>query len=437
MQAEQTFPNAAVGTLGEVLPCLDGDRPLRICLLGYRSHPYGGGQGIYIKYLSKALAEAGHEVDVISGEPYPHLDPRVRLIKMPGMNLYEHGLASLRPRHLTSLSNVIEWTSKLTGGFAEPQTFGRRVVRYLQCHGRDYDIVHDNQCLSFGILRLQRLGVPVVTTIHHPIVRDLQIALAATPRFYQRWLVRRWHSFVYMQQYVARRLDHIVTVSQCSRADIAAAFGLDEVALKLVHCGIDTEVFRPHPEIVRKPRQLIATASADQPLKGLRYLLEAVAALRADYPDIKLTVIGKLKAGGDTERRLNMLGIADCVDFESGISTGALVERYAAAEVAVVPSIYEGFGLPAGEAMACATPLVSTTGGALPEVVGDAAATVGPADSAALAGAIARLFDDPALRARLGRAGRERIEQQFCWTRAAAEMVAFYREVMETTHADR
>ena len=162
MQAEQTFPNTAVGTLGELLPRIDGDgRPLRICLLGYRSHPYGGGQGIYIKYLSKALAEAGHSVDVISGEPYPHLDERVRLIKMPGMNLYEHGLASLRPRHLTSLSNVIEWTSKLTGGFAEPQTFGRRVVRYLRRHGCDYDVIHDNQSLSFGILRLQRLGAPV------------------------------------------------------------------------------------------------------------------------------------------------------------------------------------------------------------------------------------------------------------------------------------
>jgi glycosyltransferase involved in cell wall biosynthesis len=123
-------------------------KPLRIALLGYRSQPYGGGQGVYLKYLSKALVEAGHHVDVISGPPYPHLDSRVRLIELPSLDLFENGLVSLRPRHLSSLTNIIEWTSKLTGGFAEPYTFGRRAVKYLKQHGHNYDLIHDNQSLS-------------------------------------------------------------------------------------------------------------------------------------------------------------------------------------------------------------------------------------------------------------------------------------------------
>ncbi|MFM7783065.1 MAG: glycosyltransferase family 4 protein, partial [Gammaproteobacteria bacterium] len=171
-------------------------RPLRVCLLGYRSHPFGGGQGVYLHYLSKALVELGHQVDVISGQPYPVLDPRVRLIPMPGMNLYETGLGSLRPGHLRSWSNVLEWISKLTGGFAEPEAFGRRVLAYLREHAADYDIVHDNQSLAWAMLALQRRGTPLVTTIHHPITSDLRLALSAEPRWWRRLMIRRWYAFL-------------------------------------------------------------------------------------------------------------------------------------------------------------------------------------------------------------------------------------------------
>ena len=277
---------------------LEPVRPLRICLLGYRSHPYGGGQGVYLRYLSKALLELGHRVDVISGPPYPHLDPGVRLIEMPSMNLYETGLLSLRPRHLRSLSNIIEWLSKLTGGFAEPQAFGRRALRYLREHRGDYDIVHDNQSLSYGMLALQREGVPLVTTIHHPITSDLRLALAACRWWWPRLLTRRWHSFLGMQKRVARGLRHVVTVSECSRGDIARDFGLPAERLTLVHNGVDTEVFAPDAGVARKPLQLMATASADQPLKGLAVLLNAFAALLPAHPGLRLLVVGRPRPGG-------------------------------------------------------------------------------------------------------------------------------------------
>ena len=410
------------------------DSPLHIALLGYRSHPFGGGQGIYLRYLSQALLELGHQVDVISGPPYPQLVPGVRLIRLPSLDLFEHGLGSLRPRHCSSLTNLIEWTSKLTGGFAEPYCFGRRAVKYLRRHGRHYDILHDNQSLAWGMLDLQRMGFPLVTTIHHPITSDLDIALAAASSPWQRLLIRRWHHFVRMQKKVARQLNHVVTVSECSRRDIAAAFGLQGSAVSVVPCGIDLEQFRPMPERSRRPQRLIATVSADQPLKGLHYLLEAMARLRPRYPQLSLLLVGQPRPGGATEQLIHRLGLQHCIDCVQGISTEELVAHYAEATLAVVPSVYEGFGLPAAEAMACGIPLVSTTGGALPEVVGEAARTVPVRDSQALAEAIAALLDSPAERALLGAAGRERIERLFCWQRSAASMVALYREVLQ--HAD-
>ena len=405
-------------------------RPLRIALLGYRSHPFGGGQGVYIKYLSKALVEAGHEVDVISGPPYPHLDPRVRLIELPSLDLFANGLGSLRPRHLKSLTNIIEWTSKLTGGFAEPYTFGRRAVKYLKAHRDRYDLVHDNQSLSYGMLEIQRMGIPLVTTLHHPITSDLRIALTAARRWHERLLIRRWHSFLGMQKKVVRRLENIVTVSECSRRDIARDFNIEPESISLIHNGIDIEEFRPLDGIERRPWRLMATASADAPLKGLRFLLKAYARLLERYPRLELVVVGKPRPGGDTERLLKRLALQDKVQFVSGISTEEMVRLYAEATLAVVPSVYEGFGMPATEAMACAVPVVSTDGGALPEVVGDAGVTVPASDYCALERAIAGLLEDPQRRADLGRAGRERMERQFCWQLAAGEMTDYYREVI-------
>ncbi len=404
--------------------------PLKICLLGYRSHPYSGGQGIYIKYLSKALVDAGHQVDVISGQPYPDVDPRVTLIKMPGMNLYESGLRSIRPHHIKSMTNIIEWTGKLTGTFSEPHCFGRRVLKYLQKQGRHYDVIHDNQCLSWGMLKLQQRHFPLVTTIHHPITSDLRIALKAANSWGERVMIRRWHSFLAMQKKVTKRLRHVVTVSEQSRQDIAAAFDISPMDISLVYNGINTEEFRPMPEVAKKPYRIMATASADAPLKGLRYLLEAIAVLVNRYPKLELLLVGKPRPGGETERLIKQLGIGHRILFASGISTEQLVAYYAQAQVAVVPSVYEGFGLPAGEAMACGVPVVSTMGGALPEVVGDAGIQVPVKNSQAIAEAVACLLDNPEKREQLSMAGRDRIEKLFCWKRVAQQMTDYYHQVL-------
>ncbi len=409
------------------------DQPkLKICLLGYRSNPYSGGQGIYLKFLSKALVERGHSVDIISGEPYPELDERVRLIKLPGLNLFEaeNHVTALRPRHLLSYTDFIEWFSMLTGGFSEPYTFGRRLVQYFKRHRPDYDVVHDNQSLCYGTLQLQQMGVPLLTTIHHPITSDLRIALQSAENWKMRLLIRRWHSFLRMQMKVVTRLENLVTVSEASRKDIANDFSLHSNRLDIVHNGIDTAVFRPLPEIQREHCTVMATASADTPLKGLDYLINAIAQLADELPNLKLIVLGKLKADGDTAKLIKRLGVSDRITFYSGLSSEEVAGLYARATCAVVPSIYEGFGLPAGEAMACGVPVISTDGGALPEVVGDAGITIPTRDASAIASAIRVMLDDENLRSRLAQRGRQRILEKFSWAVAAEQMEKLYRRII-------
>jgi glycosyltransferase involved in cell wall biosynthesis len=409
---------------------------LRIALLGYRSNPYSGGQGIYISALARALTDLGEQVDVISGPPYPQLDDDIRLRPVPSLDLYAapNHVTALRPAHFRSGTDLFEYFSMLTGGFPEPYTFGRRVAKWMladaQREGVHYDLVHDNQSLCSGLLRLQRLGLPVVATIHHPIQRDRDIALAHAADWKARLLIRRWHAFIGMQERVVRALDHIVTVSEASRRDIADAFAIPATRIEVIHNGIDTDQFRPLPGITRREDLLLTVASADAPLKGLRYLLEALARLAPRHPSLRLRVIGRLRDDSDTGALIERLGLGDRVSFEHGLSREQIVTAYAEATLAVVPSIYEGFGLPAGEAMACGTPVVSTRGGALPEVVGDAGCLVPPGDAGALAEAIEALLADPGRRAGLGARGRRRVVEQFSWPVAAQRLADYYRTLL-------
>lgn len=409
-----------------------GARPLRIALLGYRSAPHVGGQGIYIKYLSAALARAGHTVDVFSGPPYPELDAGITLIRVPSLDLYasDNHVTALRWQHLRSFTDIWEWWTMLTGGFGEPYTFGRRIRKLI--HAGDYDIVHDNQSLCFGLLALQARGISVVATIHHPIHRDRQLALNAQNAWGMRLLVRRWYSFLTMQEKVVRKLDHLITVSRCSQQDIAEHFTL-KGDITVISNGIDTDMFRPMPHIRRVPQRLITTASSDQPLKGLRFLILALQTLVKDWPDIELRVIGKLDKQSANLALIHQLNLGQHISFVSGISSEALVEEYNRASIAVCPSLYEGFGLPAGEAMACELPVVTTDGGALPEVVGDAGIVVPAGDPAALAGAIQRLLLNPKQADYLGQKGRERILANFCWNQVAHQLTAYYHRIIAAT----
>ena len=408
-----------------------GSRPLNICLLTYRGNPTCGGQGVYIKHLSKALADEGHQVDVISGPPYPHLDDNVRLIKMPSLDLYhaDHLFWPERLRDLANPINMYEFLNVCTGSFPEPFTFGERVYAYLKKHNNDYDIVHDNQCLAYGIGRLAQKVMPTLVTIHHPITVDRQEEYKVAKTLRQKFRVHRWYSFINMQLRVAQNFSHIITVSEFTKKDIAKEFSLDENKFRVVHNGINNEFFYPKQNGPRPENSLIVTNSADTPLKGLNFLLEAVAEIRKKQP-IKLTVIGQPKKDGIIEHLVAKLGVRDIVHFTGRIENEEFADYYAQSTIAVVPSLYEGFGIPAAEAMASGVPLISTSGGALPEVVGDAGMIVPPADAKALAGAITYLLNAPDERKKYAQAGLHRVNAVFSWKKAAEEVVEVYREAI-------
>ncbi|SDY37235.1 Glycosyltransferase involved in cell wall bisynthesis [Amycolatopsis xylanica] len=374
---------------------------LRIALLTYRGNPRCGGQGVYVRHLSRELVALGHHVEVIAGQPYPELDPGVTLTKLPSLDLFAepNPFRRAKIRELKALPDWLEYAAMRRGGFGEPLAFSLRAAWYLR--RRDFDVVHDNQSLGYGLLGT---GLPVLATVHHPIAIDRELKLAAG-----REGVERWYGFVGMQHRVARRLPKILTVSEASRDSIREHMG---VVAEVVPLAADTRIFKPRPEIAKVPGRIVTTASADEPLKGLEHLLAALDSL----PEAELVVVGKRKPAGPRVR------------FVSGLSDTALAELIASAEVVCVPSLYEGFSLPAAEAMACGTALVTTSAGAIPEVVGDAAMIVPPADSDALAKELLRVLTDGDLRARLGAAGLARTAT-LSWEATARETVRHYREL--------
>jgi glycosyltransferase involved in cell wall biosynthesis len=407
-----------------------GDSPLRICLLSYRSNPHSGGQGIYVKNLGRALQSLGHQVEIVTGPPVNFSEDAITLHRISGLDLYNPDDLFRVPtlQELSRPLNLMEWIGVSTMGFPEPFLFGMRAYRFLKNRIRRYDIVHGNQSLSYGVWALKRM-VPTVATIHHAITVDRRIDIYNRPHCWQKMKAWRWYSFIGMQKRVGRTLSHLITVSRIARKDISRDFNIPARRIRIVPNGIDTNLFRPLPGIPRQSGRIIVTNSADTPLKGLQHLLRAVAEVSQRNP-LKLIVVGRPKKNGPVEKLIRELNLGRVVEFIGGISTEEFVRQYAKASMAVVPSIYEGFGLPAGEAMACAVPLISTTGGALPEVVGRAGLLVTPGSSAALAAAIERLLHHPEYAGELGRAGYERVQRLFTWERAARLTSEVYREAI-------
>lgn len=412
------------------------DRPLRIALLSYRGNPFCGGQGVYVRHLSRELASLGHQVDVISGQPYPELDDGVSLVRLPSLDLYREPDPFRMPARgeYRDWLDVLEVLTMMSGGFPEPLTFSLRALRLLSRQRDRYDVVHDNQSLGYGMLGVPRVGLPLVTTVHHPVQIDRRIELAAAVG-YRRYSLRRWYGFTRMQRRVAARLRHVITVSESSHAEIVDHLGIPARRIRVIPVGTDPRVFHPDPAVPRVPGRIVTTASADSPLKGLLPLVEAVAKVRTTRP-AELVVVGSTRPGGAVAAAIDRYSLGHVVHFTGRLPESDLVRELRAAELAVVPSLFEGFSLPLVEAMACGTPVVCTTGGALPEVAGEDGVTallVPPGDPHALAGAIGRMLDDSALRRRLGEAGRRRVLARFTWAAAARRTVARYREAIRGT----
>jgi glycosyltransferase involved in cell wall biosynthesis len=422
---------------------LDPDAPrLRIAFLCYRGNPHSGGQGVYTRYVTRELAAMGHDVTVFAGQPWPELDEGVKFQPVSSLDLYRHKFPFWIPNKIPrTRTDWKEWGREMTGQFPEAHTFSERVAKLLHAQRHDFDVVHDNQCLGTGLLDIMqgpsRGGtpgpvIPFLATIHHPITVDYDLELKHATNWWKRFTLRRWYSFLPAQIEVAREVPRVITVSESSKKDIAEQMGVPIERMRVVPVGVDEDRFRPRPDIERIKGRLLTTASGDVPLKGLVPLLEAVAKARTERDDLHLYVIGKLRSGSKIPGTLDRLGLRPHVTFVSGVSDERIVELYAECELAIVPSLYEGFSLPAIEAMASGAPLLATTGGALPEVVGNegAARLVPPNDPGALSTAILELLADPAARAKLSELGRKRVLDRYTWRRTAEGSVEEYRALL-------
>ncbi len=405
---------------------------MKIGLLSYRSHPYSGGQGIYVKHLSKALSVLGHDVSVLSGPPYPELDNEIELVKIPSLGMFE----TEERAKLFSLSlllrplDLYEWLTVMTGGFPEPYTFGKRAYKYLKSKEKSFDVILDNQSLASSLLDIQKI-YPLAVTIHHPITKDHKLEMESATNWKEKLSSIRWHNFLSMQKKVAPKLNKIITVSNASKKDIVEEFKVDSRNVEVILNGIDIDTYKPGPSDLRKENMIITTASADIPLKGLKYLVKALPEIIEIFPKTKLTVIGKKPINSEVSQLIEALLLNNTITFRSGISESEIVDLYHSSEVAVIPSLYEGFGFGAGEAMACGVPLITTHSGGLKDVVGDCAIEIMPSSHEEIKRAVLKLFYDNKLKKELSIRGRERMEDKFDWMHAAACYENSFKEAIE------
>ena len=394
---------------------------LNIAISSYRSAPFGGGQGIFIYELSKALQKLGHTVDIISGPPYPALEPNINLIKSPGLDLFstfvfKERLKIFFNKKNKSLDDLYEFLSVLCGSFPEMKTFGNRVKELLK--NNSYDIIIDNQSISYGMLKIQEL-IPLIEIIHHPITKDYQYDILFSKGVIQKLSKWRWFSFLKMQKKVASNLNVISTPSYNSMGDIEKDFKVARDKIVVIPNGIDFNIFTPLKNISRIPNRLITTASADVPLKGLDFTLGAISSLREGFPDIKLVVIGSPRYGGHTERLIQKLQIEAHVSFKSNLTKQEIAQEYAQSSVAIVSSLYEGFGFPVGEAMACAIPLIATNVASIPEITSSFCQLIPSKNSEAITQSLKNVFNDPDKYQLLADSGRKHIIDNFDWSKIA------------------
>ncbi len=407
---------------------------LKIAVLSYRSAKFGGGQGVYIRDISFALSHMGHNVDVISGPPYPQLHEGINLIKLPGLDLFEtfsfrDRVEKFKRKENKNFDHYYEFFSALIGGFPELKTFGNRANTYLK-QNDDYDIVIDNQSISYGMIEIQK-RFPFIEIIHHPITFDFKFELASSNKIKYKISRYLWYSFLRMQRKVAPKISNIITPSQSSKKGIMDEFNCKGSSITVINNGLDAQEFCPIPNSTRNKNRLITTASADVPLKGLDYSLKALKLLKKDNPKMHLVVIGNYKKNGHTERLIKKLGIEQDVIFKKNISKDEIKKLYSSSSIAIVSSLYEGFGYPVIEAMSCEVPIIATNVSSIPELVSDFGTLIEPKNENQLKRSIIKVmqnydhFKDIAIK------GRQHVIETFNWSKITSEYEKIIYETVD------
>ena len=397
---------------------------LNIAILSYRSAQFGGGQGVYVRDISLALKLKGHNVDVISGPPYPNLYDGINLIKLPGLNLFEtfsfrDRLKKFLKKKNKKSDHYYEFLSVLFGGFPEPKTFGNRANRYLKLNDH-YDLIIDNQSLSYGMIDIQK-RFPFIEIIHHPITFDYKYELASSRKIKYRISRHRWYSFLKMQIKVAPYIKRIITPSKSSKKGIVDEFNCNKANITVINNGLDTNEFSPVNEVKRNEYRLITTASADVPLKGLDFSLKALKKLKKDFPNIHLIVIGLIKKGGHTEKLIRKLGLENDVTFKSNLTKNEIKDCYSKSSIAIVSSLYEGFGYPVIEAMSCEIPLIATNVSSIPELTSEFAKLVDPKNEEMIYQSVKDILSEYDKYKKIAIKGRQHVIKNFNWIKITDE----------------
>jgi glycosyltransferase involved in cell wall biosynthesis len=408
---------------------------MKVCLLSYRGNPYCGGQGIYVMYIAKELVKLGHEVHVIAGPPYPFEERGVTIHRISNHNYYNNPKQFIKPhKPFATLAplNLYEFIAAKLGIFPEIETFSIRVFiklkELLKIH--KFDIIHDNQCLGYGFLLVQQLGIPFVSTIHHPLSID-RSTWFEYPSDFNIKMKRILYYPLLMQSFVANRMYKIITVSHNAALEINKAFGVKPDNISVIYNGMDSDIFIPVKGVKKRKNSIIFVGNVEDRKKGIIYLLKAMTLTKNK---VMLTIVdGGAPDRSSVPRLIDKLGLNGRVTFTGKIPIEVLIKLYSQNEIAVLPSLYEGFGFPAAEAMACELPVLTTTAGALPEVVGDHMKTgylVPPRDPEAIAKGIDFLIENPDIRKKMGKAARKRVLEVFTWKNAATELVKMYDEAI-------
>ncbi len=397
---------------------------LKIAILSYRSAKFGGGQGVYIRDISFALSLMGHNVDVISGPPYPELHSGINLIKLPGLNLFEtfsfkDRTEKFKNKKNKNIDDYYEFFLALMGGFPELRTFGNRANKYLK-ENDDYDIVIDNQSISYGMIEIQK-RLPFIEIIHHPITFDFKFELASSKKIKYKISRYLWYSFLKMQKKVAPQIKNIITPSKSSKNGIITELKCKNSNITVINNGLDAQEFFPVPNSDRNKNRLITTASADVPLKGLDYSLKALKLLREENPEIHLIVIGGFKKDGHTERLIKELGIQQNVIFKKNIPKNEITQLYSTSSIAIVSSLYEGFGYPVIEAMSCEVPIIATNVSSIPELVSDFGILIEPKNEKQIKENVLKVMENYDYFKEIAIKGRQHVIKTFNWSKITSE----------------
>lgn len=403
---------------------------LKIALLSYRSDPFSGGQGIYIKNISEALHNRGHEITIFSGNPLPEVNKAIKVVRIETPGFFETFDSLERLKIFTSLEknrlNFMDFFETFTGTFTEPVFFGERLVKnkYFQETVDEFDIFHDNQSISsYPETVLKKL----VTTLHHPIHVDKEIDLTTEKSFLTRLSIKRWYSFLNFQKKNLKAVKKVISPSLSSKNDICRYFDYPSKNISVIWNGINLDDCKLHQRESFNAN-FLTIISADVPMKNLKTVLKALYLLKQEGINAKLTIVGDLRK--DNNKLIDRLGLTKEITYKSKLPRKQLIQSLNNADIGIAPSKYEGFGFPLVEMIATGLPVIVSDKASLPELAGNAGLIFNSSDSNDLKEKMKELIENAALRNKVTENSKLRRDDFFGWDEYAKKLEDLYEEII-------